>query len=100
MIELLLLGLALAGVAAISVAIVEALVRRAELGPGLLLGAALLNAILVGDVHSLTLPGGIRVQLHDVAFALVLAAGGRPTLLRDGRRVPARTVHWREVRVD
>ena len=67
MIELLPLALALAGGAAISVAVVEALVRRAELGAGLLLGAALLNAILVGHVPSVTLPGGIRVQLHDVA---------------------------------
>jgi hypothetical protein len=73
-IELVLLGLApLAAVAAI--ALVEALVRRAELGAGLLLGAMLVHAILVGRVPSVTLPGGIRIQLHDVVFALVLVAG-------------------------
>jgi hypothetical protein len=75
MIELLLLGLALVGVAAVGIAAVEALIRRPELGAGLLLVMALLNAILVGRVPSVTLPGGIRVQLHDVVFALVLAAG-------------------------
>jgi hypothetical protein len=75
MIELLLLGLALVGVAAVGIAAVEALIRRPELGAGLLLVMALLNAILVGRVPSATLPGGIRVQLHDVVFALVLAAG-------------------------
>ncbi len=80
MIELLLLGLGLVAVAAVGVVLVEALVRRAELGAGLLLGATLLNAILVDKVPAVTLPGGIRVQLHDVAFALVLAAGILRTL--------------------
>ena len=75
MIELLLLGLALVVVAAAGIVAVEALVRRAELGAGLLLGATLLSAVLVGRVPAVTLPGGIRVQAHDVAFALVLAAG-------------------------
>jgi hypothetical protein len=74
MIELLLHGVGLLGGAAVGVAVVDVLVRRAELGAGLLLGAALLNATLVGRVPSLTMPGGVRVQLHDVAFALVLAA--------------------------
>jgi hypothetical protein len=80
MIELLLLGLVLAVAAAVGVAVVEALVRRAELGAGLLLGATLLNAILVERVPSVTLAGGIRVQFHDVAFALVLAAAILRTL--------------------
>jgi hypothetical protein len=75
MIELLLLGLALLAAAAVAIAVVEVLVRRADLGAGLFLGATLLNAILVERVPSVTLGGGIRVQLHDVAFALVLAAG-------------------------
>ena len=75
MIELLLLALGLAAVAGVGIVVVEALVRRAELGAGLLLGAALLNAVLVGRVPAVTLPGGVRIQVHDVAFALVLAAG-------------------------
>jgi hypothetical protein len=74
-IELLLLGLVLLAAAAAAIAVVEALVRRAELGAALLLGATLLSAILVERVPSVTLPGGIRVQLHDAVFALVLAAG-------------------------
>jgi hypothetical protein len=75
MIEPLLLGLALVAVAGVGIVVVEALVRRAELGAVLLLGATLLNAVLVGRVPSVTLPGGIRIQVHDVAFALVLTAG-------------------------
>jgi O-antigen ligase len=75
MIELLLLGLVLAAVAGVGIVVVEVLVRRAELGAGLLLGATLLNAVLVSRVPSVTLPGGIRIQVHDVAFALVLGAG-------------------------
>ena len=74
MIGLAVLGLALAAVAAIGVALVEALARRAELGAALLLAMTLLNAVLVRRVPALTLPGGIRVQLHDAAFALLLAA--------------------------
>ena len=74
MIELVLLGLGLAAVGAVGIAVTEVLVRRAEVGAALLLGATLISATLVGRVPSLTLPGGIRVQLLDVAFALVLAA--------------------------
>ena len=74
MIELLLLGLVLVVVAALGVAVIEVLVRRAEVGAALLLGATLMSATLVTRVPSVILPGGIRVQVHDVAFALVLAA--------------------------
>jgi hypothetical protein len=73
-IELALLGLTLVALVAIGVTLVEALTRRAELGAALLLAMTLLNAALVGRVPALTLPGGIRVQLHDAAFALVLGA--------------------------
>jgi hypothetical protein len=74
MIELLLLGPVLLVVAALGVAVIEVLVRRAEVGAALLLGATLMSATLVTRVPSVTLPGGIRVQVHDVAFTLVLAA--------------------------
>jgi hypothetical protein len=74
MIMLLLLGLALVAAALVGIAAVELLMRRAEVGAALLLGATVLSAILVGQVPSLTLPGGVRVQIHDVAFALVLVA--------------------------
>jgi hypothetical protein len=74
-IELLLLGLVMLAAAAVAIAVVEVLIRRAELGAGLLLGSSLLYAILIERVPSVSLPGGIRVQLHDAAFALVLVAG-------------------------
>ena len=51
------------------------MIRRAELGAALLLGATLLSATLDNNVPAVILPGGIRVQVHDAAFALVLAAG-------------------------
>ena len=75
MIELVLLGLGLAAVGAVGIAVTEVLVRRAEVGAALLLGATLISATLVGRVPSVMLPGGIRVLVIDVAFALVLAAG-------------------------
>jgi O-Antigen ligase len=74
MMELLLLGLGLVTVAGIGVALVEALVRRAELGAALLLASTVLNAVLVNRVPALTLPGGIRVLVHDAAFGLLLGA--------------------------
>ena len=56
MIELLLLGLVLVVVAALGVALIEVLVRRAEVGAALLLGATLMSATLVTRVPSVTLP--------------------------------------------
>ena len=74
MIELVLLGLGLAAVGAVGIAVTEVLVRRAEVGAALLLGATLISVILDRRVPAVMLPGGIRVELLDVAFALVLAA--------------------------
>ncbi len=74
MIELLLLGLVLVVVAALGVAVIEVLVRRAEVGAALLLGAAVMSATLVTRMPSVILPGGVKVQVHDVAFTLVLVA--------------------------
>jgi len=74
-IQHLLLGLLLVAVAAVSVLLLEALMRRPELGAAFLLGATLLSATLDNDVPAVTLPSGIRVQVHDAAFALLLAAG-------------------------
>ncbi len=44
MIELVLLGLGLAAVGAVGIAVTEVLVRRAEVGAALLLGATLISA--------------------------------------------------------
>jgi hypothetical protein len=74
MIELVLLGLTLAIVGGLGIAMIELLVRRAEVGAGLLLGGAVLYATLPDRVPSAMLPGGVRVQVHDVAFALILTA--------------------------
>ena len=40
-----------------------------------MLGATLLSATLDNNVPAVILPSGVRVQVHDAAFALVLAAG-------------------------
>jgi len=74
MIELLLLGPVVVIIAALGIGLIELLVRRAEVGAALVLGATVMSATLVSRVPSVMLPGGIKVQLHDVAFALVLAA--------------------------
>lgn len=74
MIDMVLLGVVLVAIGALGIAAIGLLVRRADVGAALLLGATLMSATLVSRVPSLTLHGGIRVQLHDVAFALVLAA--------------------------
>ena len=72
MIGLLLLGVGLlAGPRSASV--VEVLVGGRRSGRRCC-SASLLQRDPRGRVPALTLPGGIRVQLHDVAFALVLAA--------------------------
>ena len=72
--SVLLLGPALLVVGVLGIAVTEVVVRRAEVGAALLLGATLLSATLVRQVPSLTLPGGIRVELLDVAFGLVSVA--------------------------
>ena len=75
MIQQLLLGLLLVAVAAVGVLLLEALIRRPELGAALLLAATLLSATLDNNVPAVILPSGVRVQVHDAAFALILAAG-------------------------
>jgi hypothetical protein len=74
MIGLLGLGFVLAVVVLVGVVLIEALIRQAELGAALVLGTAVLYAVLVDRVPSLSLSGDIRVELHDVVFALLLGA--------------------------
>jgi O-Antigen ligase len=74
MIVLLPLGLGLLVVGALSVALLDLVVRRAELGAAFVLAAMLLQAAFVDRVPSLYL-GDTRVQLTDVLFAFVVAAG-------------------------
>jgi O-antigen ligase len=74
MIDLVVLGFGLAAVAAVAIAVTEALVRRAEVGAALLLSGALITAIFGRGVPAAMLTGGIRVEVLDVAFTLLLAA--------------------------
>ena len=74
MIALLALGVGLLAVAVLAVALTELLIRRADIGAGLVLGAAVLNAVLLDQVPAPQL-GGMRIQVYDVLFALLLAAG-------------------------
>jgi hypothetical protein len=75
MIGLLALGVGLLAVAALGVALTEVLLRRADIGAGLVLGLTVLNAVLLDQVPALAAPGGMRVQVYDVVFALLLGAG-------------------------
>ena len=75
MIGLLALGVGLLAVAALGVALTEVLLRRADIGAGLVLGVAVLNAVLLDQVPALAAPGGMRLQVYDVVFALLLGAG-------------------------
>jgi hypothetical protein len=75
MIQHLLLGLLLVAIGAAAVVLLEILLRRPEVGAAFLLGATLLSATLDNDVPAVVLPSGVRVQVHDAAFALLLAAG-------------------------
>jgi O-Antigen ligase len=74
MIGMLLLGFGLLAAVALGVALLEALIRRVELGAALVLGLMVLQAVLIDRVPALTLSGGIRVLPYDVVFALLLAA--------------------------
>jgi hypothetical protein len=75
MIELLLLGIGLVIAAAVGVALLEVLLRRPELAVALVLGVTVFKAALLDRAPSLKLPGGVEVQIHDIVFALLLAAG-------------------------
>ncbi len=86
MIALLGLVLGLVIVAGSSVALLEVLVRRADIGAGFVLVGMLLQAIFVERVPSVYL-SNTRVELSDVLFSLVLAAG-LARLLRVRRYTP------------
>jgi O-antigen ligase len=73
MIELLGLGFVLVVAAGFSIALLEALVARVDLGAGLVLLGMLVQAIFVERVPSLYLHD-TRVELSDVLFTLVLGA--------------------------
>jgi len=86
MIELLVLGAGLLIVGAFGVALLEVLVRRADVGAGFVLVGMLLQSIFVERAPSLYLKD-TRVELSDVLFVLVVAAG-LARLLRVRRYTP------------
>jgi hypothetical protein len=74
MIALLPLGLGLLVVGALSIALLDLVVRRAELGAAFVLVAMLLQAAFVNQVPSLYLHD-TRIELTDLLFTFVAAAG-------------------------
>src|SRR6266536_6415083 len=86
MIELLGLGVALLIAGAFGVALLEVLVRRADIGAGFVLVGMLLQAVFVERVPSLYLKD-TRIELSDLLFVLVVAAG-LARLLRVRRYTP------------
>jgi O-antigen ligase len=86
MIELLGLGVALLIAGAFGVALLEVLVSRADIGAGFVLVGMLLQAVFVERVPSLYLKD-TRIELSDLLFVLVVAAG-LARLLRVRRYTP------------
>jgi len=68
------LGLGLLVAAGLGVALLEVLVRRADVAAALVLGSVVVQAFFVDKVPALTLPGGVRVYVTDGVAALVLGA--------------------------
>jgi hypothetical protein len=75
MIDLVAFGVVLLAVAVLGVALTEVLLRRADVAAGLVLSLTVLNAALLDQVPALVSPGGMRLQVYDVVFALLLGAG-------------------------
>ncbi|GAA4773073.1 hypothetical protein GCM10023200_01840 [Actinomycetospora chlora] len=71
--SVLLLGLAAVVVAAFGLALLDLVIRRADIGAGLVFLSAIVQAAFVFDVPSVRL-GGMRVGVTDVVVVLVLAA--------------------------
>ena len=75
MTDLLAFGAVLLAVAVLGVALTEVLLRRADVAAGLVLSLTVLNAALLDQVPALVSPGGMRLQVYDVVFVLLLGAG-------------------------
>lgn len=75
MTDLVAFGVVLLAVAVLGVALTEVLMRRADVAAGLVLGVTVLNAVLLDQVPALVSPGGMRLQVYDVVFALLLGTG-------------------------
>jgi hypothetical protein len=70
----LLLGLALLVVGGLGIALLELLIRRADVAAALVFVSVLLEAVFVDRVPALVLPGGVQVYVTDVVSGLLLGA--------------------------
>jgi hypothetical protein len=73
-IGLLLLGLGLLVAAALGVALLELLLRRADVAAALVFGSVVVRAYFIDRVPALVLPGGVQVYLTDMVASLILGA--------------------------
>lgn len=71
---MLLLGLALVVAAALGVALLELLLRRADVAAALVFGSVVVQAYFIDRVPALVLPGGVQVYVTDMAASLILGA--------------------------
>ena len=71
---LLLLGPVLLVAGGLGVAVLELLIRRADVAAALVLGSVVVQAYFVDRVPGLVLPGGVQLYVTDVVAALVLGA--------------------------
>jgi hypothetical protein len=72
--NMLLLGPGLLVIAGLGVALLELLIRRADVAAALVLGSVVVQATFVDRVPSLLLQGGTRVYVTDLVFGLLLGA--------------------------
>jgi len=70
----LLLGLALLVVGGLGVALLELLIRRADVAAALVLGSVVVQAYFIDQVPALVLPGGVQVYVTDMVSGLLLGA--------------------------
>jgi O-Antigen ligase len=70
----LLLGLALLVVGGLGIALLELLLRRADVAAALVFGSVVVQAYFVDRVPALGLPGGVQVYVTDMVASLVLGA--------------------------
>jgi hypothetical protein len=73
-IGLLLLGLGLLVAAALGIALLELLLRRADVAAALVFGSVVVQAYFIDRVPALVLPGGVQVYLTDMVASLILGA--------------------------
>jgi hypothetical protein len=70
----LLLGLALLVVGGLGIALLELLIRRADVAAALVLGSVVVQAYFIDRVPALVLPGGVQVYVTDIVASLVVGA--------------------------